>query len=48
MHLANIPVIQIDIHWGPSTELADIVLPGTFIGVETAGTSYRMDSVPFI
>jgi len=45
-HLANIPVIQIDIHWGPSTELADIVLPGSFIGVECAGTSYRMDSVP--
>jgi formylmethanofuran dehydrogenase subunit B len=46
MHLAEIPVIQIDIHWGPSTELADIVFPGTFIGVETEGTSYRMDSVP--
>lgn len=45
-HLADIPVIQIDIHWGPSTELADVVLPGTFIGVETSGTSYRMDSVP--
>lgn len=45
-HLSNIPVIQIDIHHGPSTELADIVLPGSFIGVECAGTSYRMDSVP--
>jgi formylmethanofuran dehydrogenase subunit B len=45
-HLANIPVIQIDIHWGPSTELADIVLPGSFIAVEAAGTSYRMDGVP--
>ena len=45
-HLANIPVIQIDIHWGPSTELADVVLPGSFIGVECAGTSYRMDGVP--
>jgi formylmethanofuran dehydrogenase subunit B len=45
-HLANIPVIQIDIHWGPSTELADVVLPGSFVGVEAAGTSYRMDGVP--
>ncbi|MCL2156569.1 MAG: formylmethanofuran dehydrogenase subunit B [Methanobrevibacter sp.] len=45
-HLANIPVIQIDIHWGPSTELADVVLPGSFVGVEVAGTSYRMDGVP--
>ena len=45
-HLANIPVIQIDIHWGPSTELADVVLPGSFIAVECGGTSYRMDGVP--
>ena len=45
-HLADIPVIQIDIHWGPSTELADVVLPGSFVGVEAAGTSYRMDGVP--
>jgi formylmethanofuran dehydrogenase subunit B len=26
--------------------LADVVLPGSFIGVECAGTSYRMDGVP--
>lgn len=45
-HLAEIPVIQIDIHWGPSTEIADVVLPGSFIGVEAGGTSYRMDGVP--
>jgi formylmethanofuran dehydrogenase subunit B len=45
-HLAEIPVIQVDIHWGPSTEIADVVLPGSFIGVECGGTSYRMDGVP--
>ena len=45
-HLANIPVIQIDIHWRLSTELAEVVLPGSFVGVEAAGTSYRMDGVP--
>lgn len=45
-HLADIPVIQVDIHWGPSTEIADVVLPGSFIGVECGGTSYRMDGVP--
>ena len=45
-HLAEIPVIQVDIHWGPSTEIADVVLPGSFVGVEAAGTSYRMDGVP--
>lgn len=45
-HLTNIPTIQIDTHWGPFTELSDIVLPSTRVGVETAGTAYRMDSVP--
>lgn len=45
-HLVNIPTIQIDTHWGPYTELSDIVLPSTRIGVETEGTAYRMDSVP--
>lgn len=45
-HLADIPVIQIDTHWGPYTELSDIVLPSTRVGVETEGTAYRMDSIP--
>ena len=45
-HLVNIPTIQIDTHWGPYTELADIVLPSTRVGVETEGTAYRMDSIP--
>ncbi|RAP50997.1 MAG: formylmethanofuran dehydrogenase subunit B [Methanosphaera sp. SHI613] len=45
-HLVDIPVVQIDTHWGPYTELSDIVLPSTRIGVETEGTGYRMDSIP--
>ncbi|MDO5825045.1 MAG: formylmethanofuran dehydrogenase subunit B [Methanosphaera sp.] len=45
-HLADIPVVQIDTHWGPYTELSDIVLPSTRVGVETEGTGYRMDSIP--
>lgn len=45
-HLVNIPTIQIDTHWGPYTELSDIVLPSTRVGVETEGTAYRMDSIP--
>lgn len=45
-HLMDIPVIQIDTHWGPFTEISDIVLPSTRIGVETEGTGYRMDSIP--
>jgi len=45
-HLVDIPTIQIDTHWGPYTELSDIVLPSTRVGVETEGTAYRMDSIP--
>ncbi|OED30293.1 formylmethanofuran dehydrogenase subunit B [Methanosphaera sp. WGK6] len=45
-HLTNIPTVQIDTHWGPYTELSDIVLPSTRVGVETEGTAYRMDSIP--
>jgi len=45
-HLVNIPVILVDIREGPSTELADILLPGSFVGIEAEGTSYRMDGVP--
>ncbi len=45
-HLVDIPVVQIDTHWGPFTELSDVVLPSTRVGVETEGTAYRMDSIP--
>lgn len=45
-HLTNIPVVQISTHWTPATELSDIVLPSTRVGVETEGTGYRMDSIP--
>ncbi len=45
-HLVNIPVVQIGTTWGPITELSDIVLPSTNLGIETAGTVYRIDSVP--
>lgn len=45
-HLTQIPVIQVDTHWGPYTEIADIVLPSTRVGVETEGTGYRMDGIP--
>ncbi|WP_323737303.1 formylmethanofuran dehydrogenase subunit B [Methanosphaera sp. ISO3-F5] len=45
-HLTQIPTVQIDTHWGPYTELSDIVLPSTRVGVETEGTAYRMDSIP--
>jgi formylmethanofuran dehydrogenase subunit B len=45
-HLAKIPLIVIDPHWTPTTELADIVIPSAIAGIETEATAYRMDAVP--
>jgi len=44
--MAEIPVIAIEPHRTPTTELADIIIPPAFVGVETEGTAYRMDSIP--
>ncbi len=45
-HLSKIPLIAIDPHWTPTTELADVVIPSAIVGIETEGTAYRMDTVP--
>jgi formylmethanofuran dehydrogenase subunit B len=45
-HMAKIPVIAIEPHITPTTELAEIILPPSIIGVEEEGTAYRMDHVP--
>mgnify|MGYP000630865263 CR=1 FL=1 len=45
-HLAKIPVIAIEPHITPTTELAELILPPAIVGVETEGTAYRMDHVP--
>ncbi|MHA1266186.1 MAG: formylmethanofuran dehydrogenase subunit B [Candidatus Helarchaeota archaeon] len=45
-HLAKIPVIAIEPHVTPTTELAELILPPSIIGVEEEGTAYRMDHVP--
>ncbi len=45
-HLAKIPTIAIEPHITPTTELADLILPPSIVGVEEEGTAYRMDSVP--
>lgn len=45
-HLAKIPLIAIDPHWTPTTEMADVVIPSAIVGIETEGTAYRMDTVP--
>jgi formylmethanofuran dehydrogenase subunit B len=44
--LAEIPLIAIDPHQTPTTELADVLLPCSIAGIEAEGTGYRMDGVP--
>ncbi|MHA1229089.1 MAG: formylmethanofuran dehydrogenase subunit B [Candidatus Helarchaeota archaeon] len=44
--LGKIPLIVIDPHKSPTTEIADVVIPAAIVGIETEGTGYRMDSVP--
>ncbi|NYB50964.1 MAG: formylmethanofuran dehydrogenase subunit B [Methanobacteriaceae archaeon] len=44
--MAEIPVIAIEPHRTPTTELADIILPPAIVGMETEGTAYRMEGVP--
>ncbi len=45
-HFASIPSIAIDPHWTPTTELSDVVIPSSIVGIEEEGTAYRMDTVP--
>lgn len=45
-HLAGIPMIAIDPHRTPTTEIADVVIPSAIAGIEAEGTAYRMDHVP--
>ncbi len=45
-HLASVPSIAIEPSWTPTTELADVVIPSAYVGIEVEGTAYRMDTVP--
>jgi len=45
-NLIKNPLIVIDPEVTPTTLMADVVLPSTFVGIETEGTTYRMDHVP--
>ncbi|MFX1453265.1 MAG: formylmethanofuran dehydrogenase subunit B [Promethearchaeota archaeon] len=45
-NLAKIPIITIDPHHTPTTELAQILIPAAVVGIETSGSGYRMDHVP--
>jgi formylmethanofuran dehydrogenase subunit B len=44
--LASIPMIAIDPHVTPTTEIASVYIPGAIVGIEEAGGAYRMDNVP--
>jgi formylmethanofuran dehydrogenase subunit B len=45
-HLVENPLIVIDPHMNATAQMADIVFPSAFVGIETGGTAYRMDHVP--
>jgi formylmethanofuran dehydrogenase subunit B len=45
-HLTKGPLIVVDPHMNATSQMADVVFPSAFVGIETAGTAYRMDHVP--
>ena len=45
-HLVKNPLIVIDPHMDATAQMADVVFPSAFVGVEASGTAYRMDHVP--
>jgi formylmethanofuran dehydrogenase subunit B len=45
-HLVKNPLIVIDPHFNATAQMADIVFPSAFVGIEEEGTAYRMDHVP--
>jgi len=45
-HLVENPLIVIDPHMNATAQMADVVFPSAFVGIETSGTAYRMDHVP--
>jgi formylmethanofuran dehydrogenase subunit B len=45
-HLVKNPLIVIDPHMNATAQMADVVFPSAFVGIEAGGTAYRMDHVP--
>jgi len=45
-HLVKNPLIVIDPHMNVTAQMADVVFPSAFVGIEESGTAYRMDHVP--
>jgi len=44
--LVKNPLIVIEPMVSPTSLMADVVIPSTFVGIECEGTAYRMDHVP--
>jgi formylmethanofuran dehydrogenase subunit B len=45
-HLIKNPLIVIDPRMNATSQMADVVFPSAFVGIEAQGTAYRMDHVP--
>lgn len=45
-HLVENPLVVIDPHMNATAQMADVVFPSAFVGIEAEGTAYRMDHVP--
>ncbi|MEM3580031.1 MAG: formylmethanofuran dehydrogenase subunit B [Candidatus Bathyarchaeia archaeon] len=45
-HLVENPLIVIDPHMNVTAQMADVLIPSAFVGIEASGTAYRMDHVP--
>jgi formylmethanofuran dehydrogenase subunit B len=45
-HMVKNPLIVIDPHMSVTAQMADVVIPSAFVGIEATGTAYRMDHVP--
>jgi len=45
-HLVKNPLIYIGPHMDVTAQVADVVIPSAFVGIEASGTAYRMDHVP--
>jgi formylmethanofuran dehydrogenase subunit B len=45
-HLVKTPLIVIDPHMNVTARVGDVVFPSAVVGIEKAGTAYRMDHVP--
>ena len=45
-HLVSRPLIVIDPHMNATSQMADVLIPSSCVGIEAEGTAYRMDHVP--